>query len=99
MKHKTLRNYVDEQMNNPEFKEEWDALDPEFQLIESIIKAREKAGLTQAELALKIGTKQPALSRLERGGFKTATVDTLKKIAHALNTELIIKFQPGEKKA
>jgi ribosome-binding protein aMBF1 (putative translation factor) len=98
MKHKTLNNYIEEQMKNPEFKEEWNKLDTEFALIESIIRAREMAGLTQAELAERIGTKQPALSRLERGGFKTATVETLTKIAHALNTELIIKLQPTERK-
>ena len=85
-------------MKNPEFKEEWNKLDTEFALIESIIRAREIAGLTQAELAERIGTKQPALSRLERGGFKTATVETLTKIAHALNTELVIKLQPTERK-
>ncbi len=99
MKHRTLNNYIDEQMKDPEFKEEWDKLDTEFALIESIIKARETAGLTQAELAKMIGTKQPALSRLERGGFKTATVETLTKIARALNAELIIKVQPAERKA
>jgi ribosome-binding protein aMBF1 (putative translation factor) len=98
MKHKTLNNYIEEQMKNPEFKEEWNKLDTEFALIESIIRAREMAGLTQAELAERIGTKQPALSRLERGGFKTATVETLTKIAHALNAELIIKVQPSRKK-
>jgi ribosome-binding protein aMBF1 (putative translation factor) len=98
MKHRTLNNYINEQMKNPEFKKEWAKLDPEFALIESIIKARETAGLTQAELAERIGTKQPALSRLERGGFRTATVETLNKIARALDAELIIRFQPMEKK-
>jgi ribosome-binding protein aMBF1 (putative translation factor) len=99
MGHRTLQNYIDEQMKRPDFKREWDKLDPEFELIESLIRARESAGLTQAELAERIGTKQPALSRLERGGFRTATVETLKKIAYALDAELIIKFQPTEKKA
>jgi ribosome-binding protein aMBF1 (putative translation factor) len=98
MKNRTLNSYIDEQMKDPEFRREWDKLDPEFALIESIIRARETAGLTQAELAERLGTKQPALSRLERGGFRTATVETLKKIAHALDSELIIRLQPLEKK-
>ncbi len=99
MKKRTLNSYIDEQMKNPEFREEWGKLDPEFVLIESILRAREKAGLTQAELARRVGTKQPALSRLERGGFRTATVDTLKRIAHALDSELVITLQPLEKKS
>jgi len=59
-----------------------------------MLKAREKAGLTQDELAEKIGTKQPALSRLERGSFKKASVETLRKIADVLDARLVIKLQP-----
>ncbi|MDO9287451.1 MAG: helix-turn-helix domain-containing protein [Thermodesulfovibrionales bacterium] len=89
----TFKKHLDESMKNPEFKKAWHELDTEFELLESMIKAREKAGLTQAELAQKIGTKQPALSRLERGAFKKATVETLKKIADALDMQLVVKLQ------
>ena len=65
-----------------------------YMLLEEIIKARETTGLTQTELAEKIGTKQPALSRLEKGGIKKATIETLNKIADALDMELIIKLKP-----
>ena len=81
-------------MKNPEFKKAWKDLDQEFALLESMIKLREKAGITQNELAARIGTKQPALPRLERGGFKKASVETLKKIADALDAQLVIKLQP-----
>jgi len=90
---RTLEEHLTEHMKDPEFKKAWHDLDPEFELIESMVKAREKVGLTQAELAKKIGTKQPALSRLERGGFSKATVETLKKIAKALDAKLVIKLQ------
>jgi ribosome-binding protein aMBF1 (putative translation factor) len=90
---RTLEEHITEQMKDPEFKKEWDDLDPEFELIESMIKAREKAGLTQTELAKKIGTKQPVLSRLESGGFSKATVETLRKIANALDSRLVVKLQ------
>jgi ribosome-binding protein aMBF1 (putative translation factor) len=89
----TFKDYLNEQMKDPEFKKAWHDLDPEFELLESFIKAREKKGITQAELARKMGTKQPALSRLERGGFSGATVETLKKIADAMDMRLVIKFQ------
>lgn len=89
----TFKEHLNERMKDPDFKKVWHDLDPEFELLESFIKAREKKRITQAELARLIGTKQPALSRLERGGFGKATVDTLKKIADALDMRLVVKLQ------
>ncbi|TAN40857.1 MAG: helix-turn-helix domain-containing protein [Nitrospirae bacterium] len=89
----TFKKHLAERMKAPEFQKAWHNLDPEFELLESFIKAREKKGITQAELAKKMGTKQPALSRLERGGFSGATVETLKKIADALDMRLVVKLQ------
>ena len=91
---RTLKEHIAEQMKDPKFKNAWHDLDLEFELLESMIKAREKAGITQEELAKRIGTQQPALSRLERGAFKKATVETLRKIADALDAKLIIKLHP-----
>jgi len=93
MKGRTLKEHIREKMKDEAFKKAWHNLDAEFELLQSMIEARERAGLTQEELAKKIGTKQPALSRLERGGFNKATVETLSKIAKALDTRLVIKFQ------
>lgn len=89
----TLDEYKAEQMKNPEFKKAWDDLEPEFELLGSMIKARERKKISQAELAKRLGTKQSAISRLERGAFSKATVETLKKIADALDSRLIIKLQ------
>lgn len=58
MRGRTLKEHIQEKMQDPEFKKAWDELDPEFELLESLIKAREKAGITQEELAKRIGTKQ-----------------------------------------
>lgn len=93
MRGRTLKEYINEQMRDPEFKKAWDDLDPEFELLESLIKAREKAGITQEELAQRIGTKQTAISRWEQGGFNNATLSTLKKIAEALDTRLVIRLE------
>ena len=89
----TLDEYKAEQMKNPEFKKAWDDLEPEFELLGSMIKARERKKISQAELAKRLGTKQSAISRLERGAFSKATVETLKKIADALDSTLVIKLQ------
>ena len=94
MKGKTIKEHIKEKMGNPEFKQAWKELDAEFSILEGIIKARKKAGLTQQELARKIGTKQPALSRLEKGGFETANIETLRKIADALNLQLVVRLEP-----
>ncbi len=89
----TLDDYKAEQMKDPAFKKAWDDLEPEFELLGSMIKARERKKISQAELAKRLGTKQSAISRLERGAFSKATVETLKKIADALDSRLIIKLQ------
>ena len=89
-----MKEHINEKMRHPEFKRAWHELDAEFSILEGIIKARKKVGLTQEELARKIGTKQPALSRLEKGGFETANIETLRKIADALNLKLIVRLEP-----
>lgn len=90
---RTLEEHIAEQMKNPKFKKAWDDLDPEFELLESMIKARERSKITQAELAARIGTKQSAISRLEHGAFSNVTVETLKKVADALDMKLVIRMQ------
>ncbi|HBR18476.1 MAG TPA: XRE family transcriptional regulator [Deltaproteobacteria bacterium] len=96
---RTLEEHIKEQMKDPAFKKAWHGLDPEFELLESMLKIRGKAGISQTELARRMGVKQPALSRLERGGIGKASVETLKKIADALNARLIVKLEPKKAKA
>ena len=52
-----LNDYLAEKMKDRKFKNAWQNLDTEFELMESMIKAREKSGISQAELARRIGTK------------------------------------------
>jgi len=94
MRGRTLKQYVKEKMKDQKFRKAWQDLDAEFSILESVIKTRKEAGLSQEELARRIGTKQPALSRLEKGGFEKANIETLRRIAHALNYELVVKFEP-----
>ncbi len=92
MRGRTLKEYIAAQMRNPEFKRAWEDLDPEFQVLKAMIKAREKTGISQAELARRVGTKQSVISRLERGAFSKATLETIKKMADALDMRLEIKL-------
>ena len=92
MRGRTLKEYIAVQMKNPAFKKAWEDLDPEFQVLKAMIKAREKTGISQAELARRVGTKQSVISRLERGAFSKATLETIKKMADALDMRLEIRL-------
>jgi len=88
----TLQEYKDQQMKEPGFSKAWQELEEEFELLESILNLREQAGMSQAELSKKIGMRQPALSRLERDGFRNASLETLRKIAEALDAHLAVSI-------
>ncbi len=81
-------------LSDPAVADEYNALSEEFQVAEEIIKARSRAHLSQSELAKRIGTKAPAISRLESPGYGRASVSVLKKVAHALDCELKIQLIP-----
>lgn len=85
------KDFKKELLKNPEFKKEYEALQPEYAVISAMIQARIKKGLTQKELASKIGTKQSVISRLE-SGTGNPSVAFLKKFADALDINLQIKF-------
>ena len=92
-------------MKHSEFKEKalkrngvkiaYEALEPEFSILREILKARQNAGLSQAEIAQKMGTKAPAITRLESSlssGKHSPSIATLKKYASALGCHLEIKL-------
>jgi HTH-type transcriptional regulator/antitoxin HipB len=64
-----------------------------FGLAERVRKAREHVGLTQAELAARIGSTQPAVARLEAGG-SAPSFAMLRRIAAALGFELVVELRP-----
>lgn len=78
-------------LKDPVLKAEYDRQQPEFAVIQAILDARVKKGVTQKDLAQKIGTKQSVISRLE-SGRANPSVAFLKKLAQALNSHLEIKF-------
>jgi transcriptional regulator with XRE-family HTH domain len=87
---KTLDEYIAKRIaNDPEFLAAWEALQPEFEFRTKLIKARLDAGLTQAQLAERIGTKQSSISRLE-GGDSEPSFDMLRRLAAALNVSFEI---------
>ncbi|QEW06839.1 helix-turn-helix domain-containing protein [Nitrincola iocasae] len=78
-------------LQNPEVCQEYEALAEEFEFIDSLLKMRAAAGLTQEQLAERMGTKKSNISRLEKGGTNPSW-GTLKKYAHACGFELSMSF-------
>jgi DNA-binding XRE family transcriptional regulator len=78
-------------MANPEFRAEYDKADAEFAVIEALVKARMEAGLTQTELAERIGTTQSAVARLEGGGV-SPSLSTLRRYAEATGARLQVSL-------
>lgn len=78
---------------DPEFVKAYHELDPEFAVIEAILRARMKRGITQKKLAQRLKTKQSAISRLE-SGTANPSLNFLKRLAEALDSRLEIRLVP-----
>lgn len=78
-------------MKNPKARAAYEQAAVSFALAEQVRQIREDKGLSQAELAVEMGTTQSAVARLEAGGT-SPTIPTLKKLADALGVELVLGF-------
>jgi len=82
-------------LDNSNVRNEYDLLKQEFSLFDELLKARVGAGLTQTEVASRMGTKTPAIARLEAGGGSkrhSPSISTLRKYASAVGCHLEIKL-------
>ncbi len=80
-------------LKDPEFRKEYEGLEPEFKLASALIRLRLAKGLTQEQLAKLLNTKQESIARLEGGG-SLPSLSTVKKVADALDAELEINLRP-----
>jgi predicted transcriptional regulator len=76
---------------NPKVKAEYDALAPEFEISAELVKARLRSGLTQAELAVRMGTSQSTIARLESGQMLPST-KTLLRFAKATGSKFHVRL-------
>ena len=93
MVNKKATNYDEfeaELLEKPEIRKEYEALKPKYDMIRVLIKRRSKLGMSQTELARRIGTRQPAISRLEKGDYNT-TLSTLFRATEALGLDISLK--------
>ena len=86
-------DYLQEQLKDPEFKKEWDDIQPEMDVIRAMIDARIDQNLTQKELAVRTGIDQADISKLENG-TRNPSLKLLKKLASGLGMQLKIEFVP-----
>lgn len=87
-----FRQHKEKLLKNAKVRKPYEKLGPEFQLAQSLIRARLKKGWTQAELARRVGMQQPNIARLEGGNYDRVSLPTLKKVARALGAEIEIKL-------
>jgi transcriptional regulator with XRE-family HTH domain len=88
---KTFDNYLQEKLKNPEFKAEYDALEPDFSIMQAIIDARKESGMTQKQLAEKSGITQADISRMEKGNANPS-LRTLQRLAAGMNMRVKLEF-------
>ena len=93
---KTLNEFFDQQMKNPEFKKEYEKIQPEMDIIRAIVDARVSQNLTQKELAEKTGINQGDSSKLENG-TRNPSLKLLQRLADGMGMILKIEFIPKSK--
>ena len=88
-----FRDLLNEQLKDPEFKKEWDDIQPEMDVIRAMIDNRIAQNLTQKELAERTGINQADISKLENG-TRNPSLKMLKRLAAGLGMALKIEFVP-----
>ena len=87
----SFEQFKKEALKNPEVRKEYERLAPRYKLISDLIALRIKKGLTQAEVAKKMGTKQSAIARAESGD-ENLTIDSVQKMSEALGAKVKISI-------
>lgn len=91
---KTFRDSLNERLQDPAFRTEWEALEPERQITMAIIEGRTANHLTQEQLAAATGITQADISRLENG-TGNPSLRTLKRLAAGMGMTLKLEFVPS----
>ena len=92
---KRFDTFLEEQMKDPDFKNEFENLQPELDVIRAIVDARTSQNLTQKQLSERTGINQADISKLENG-TRNPTLNMLKRLAKGMNLELKIEFTPKQ---
>ena len=93
---RTFDDMLSKQLKDEEFKKEYDAIQPEMDVIRAIVDARTSQNMTQKELAERTGIPQADISKLENG-TRNPSVNLLKRLADGMGMALKIEFVPKQK--
>ncbi len=88
-----FQEFLQDQMTDDSFKKEYEAIQPEMNIIRAIVDARVSQNLTQKELAEKTGINQADISKLENG-TRNPSLKLLKRLADGMGMNLNIVFTP-----
>ena len=92
---KSAMDWARDRASDPAHRDEIQALMTEIDVRQELIALRDAGGLTQAQLAEKLGVRQPLISKFEGGGTKDVKLSTLVKVAAALGARVRITFERG----
>jgi len=87
------RQHKKELMKDPEFRKEYEGLETRYKLAAALMRLRLAKGLTQAQLATLLNTKQESIARIESGS-SLPSLSTVKRLADALDADLEISLKP-----
>lgn len=93
MKKNIYEEHVKELLKKRNVRKEYEKLLPEYELTKSIIEQRHRKNMTQAQVAKKVGMPQSTISRIEGLTHGLPKLSTLKKIADALDANVVIKLE------
>ena len=91
----TFDDMLLEQLEDEEFRKEYEAIQPELDVIRAIVDARASLNMTQKDLAMRTGIDQSDISKLEKG-TRNPSVKLLKRLADGMNMDLKIEFVPKQ---
>ena len=93
---KNFDDFLETQLQDEEFRKEYESMQPEFDVIKAMVAARTSQNLTQKELAERTGIHQADISKLENG-TRNPSLNLLKRLAEGMGMVLKVDFIPKEK--
>ena len=96
MKKTNFDRYVEEQMRDPAFAARFEQAGEAWEVALQLAALRQRAGLSQGELAKRLKTSQQHISRLESPGYEGHSLANLRKVAGALHARVRVVFEPDQ---
>ena len=90
-----FRKYLNEHLQDEEFRDEYERIEPEFSIIQAVFDARKSSRMTQKELSERTGIAQSDISKLENGN-SNPTINMLQRLAEGMGMTIKLQFIPKQ---